>query len=279
MAKFPPHPARRPVLVAGASSGIGAATATALAELGYPVAVGARRVEICETLAEKIRADGGEAFAHRLDVTDTASVDEFVTAAEKALGPMEIVVSGAGDLEFGQGWEMDPEVFEAQVRVHLTGAQRLAHRLIPGMIERRRGDFVVIGSDCADRARPGAGAYNAAKTGVEVFARQLRMELEGTGVRSSIVRPGQTLTGMGMTATPEVVGPLLESWAKWGFARHAHFLRPSDLAAGVVAVVSTPRGAHVVMVEVQPEAPLRELVTPEQAAPQENSAAAAGGGT
>ncbi|MGW4351766.1 SDR family oxidoreductase [Nocardia sp. NPDC004582] len=258
MARFAPHPARRPALIAGGSSGIGAATAEALAALGYPVALGARRVEICETLAEKIRAEGGEAFAGYLDVGDTASVHEFVTAAEEALGPTEVLVSGAGDLEFGQGWEMDPDLFESQVRVHLVGAQRLAHRVLPGMIERQRGDFVVIGSDCAVRARPGAGAYNAAKTGVEAFATQLRMELEGTGVRSSIVRPGQTLTGMGMQATPEVVGPLLENWVKWGFARHPQFLRPADLAAAVSAVVSTPRGAHLVLVEVQPEAPLRE---------------------
>ncbi|WP_330183887.1 SDR family oxidoreductase [Nocardia sp. NBC_01503] len=256
MPRFAPHPERRPVLIAGASSGIGAATAVALAELGYPVALGARRLEICETLAEKIRADGGEAFAHRLDVSATDSVDEFVLAAEKALGPMEIVVSGAGDLEFAKGWEMDPELFESQTRVHLVGAQRLAHRVIPGMIERQRGDFVVIGSDCADRARPGVGAYNAAKMGVEAFARQLRMELEGTGVRSSIVRPGQTLTGMGMTAEPEVVGPMLEEWVKWGFARHPYFLKASDIAAAIVAVVGTPRGAHLVLVEVQPEAPL-----------------------
>ncbi|MEC3913854.1 SDR family oxidoreductase [Nocardia sp. CDC160] len=256
MARFAPHPDRRPAIVAGASSGIGAATAEALAALGHPVALGARRVEICETLAETIRAEGGEAFAGRLDVADTGSVNEFVSAAEESLGPTEIVVSGAGDLEFGRGWEMDPDLFESQVRVHLVGAQRLAHRVLPGMIERQRGDFVIIGSDCAVRARPGAGAYNAAKTGVEAFATQLRMELEGTGVRSSIVRPGQTLTGMGMQATPEVVGPLLENWVKWGFARHAHFLRPADLAAAVTAVVSTPRGSHLVLVEVQPEAPL-----------------------
>ncbi|WP_067701053.1 SDR family oxidoreductase [Nocardia jejuensis] len=258
MPRFPAHPGRRTVLVAGASSGIGAATAVALAELGHPVALGARRVEICETLAEKIRADGGEAFAYRLDVGDTASVDEFVAAAEAALGSIEIVVSGAGDLEFGRGWEMDPEVFESQVRVHLIGAQRLAHRVLPGMIERRRGDFVVIGSDCADRTRPGVGAYNAAKTGVEAFATQLRMELEGTGVRSSIVRPGQTQTGMGMQADPEVVGPMLEEWVRWGFARHPYFLRASDIASAVVAVVTAPRGAHLVLVEVQPEAPLRD---------------------
>ncbi|MBF6179048.1 SDR family oxidoreductase [Nocardia otitidiscaviarum] len=258
MPRFAPHPERRPVLIAGASSGIGAATALTLAEQGYPVALGARRVDQCEELAGKIRADGGEAFAQRLDVTDGASVDAFATAAENALGPIEIVVSGAGDLEFGRIHATDPDVFDQQLRVHLGGAQRLAHRLLPGMIERRRGDFVVIGSDCADRPRPGMAAYNAAKIGAETLARQLRMELEGTGVRASVVRPGQTLTGMGMNAAPEVVGPLLEDWVKWGFARHSHFLRAADIAAAVAAVVSTPRGAHLVLVEVQPEAPLSD---------------------
>lgn len=258
MPRFAPHPARRPALIAGASSGIGAATAVALAELGHPVALGARRVDVCQTIADKIIADGGEAFAHRLDVTDDASVDEFVTAAENALGPIEIAVSGAGDMEFGAAHAMDPERFLFQVNVHLVGAQRLVHRIVPGMIERQRGDFVLIGSDCAPEPRPLMGAYNAAKAGVESMALQMRMELEGTGVRASVVRPGPTQTGMGMDATPEAVGPVLESWVTWGFARHPYFLRASDLAAAVAAVVSTPRGAHLVLVEAQPEAPLRK---------------------
>ncbi|MFE9577912.1 SDR family oxidoreductase [Nocardia sp. NPDC006044] len=258
MPRFEPHPERRPVLVAGASSGIGAGTAVALAELGYPVALGARRVEQCADLAEKIRADGGEAFAHRLDVTDAASIDEFVVAAENALGPLEILVSSAGDIEFSPVHEMDPERFLAQVDVHLIGAHRLVHRVLPGMLERRRGDIVLISSDCAPEPRPRTGAYSAAKAGLEAMAQQMRMELEGTGIRASLVRPGPTLTGMGMNSTPEVVGPLLEAWKDWGFARHPNMLRPSDLAAAVVAVVSTQRGAHLVLVEVQPEAKVRQ---------------------
>lgn len=108
MPRFEPNPQRRPSVVAGASSGIGTATAYALAEAGHPVALGARRVAECEEIAEKIRSNGGEAFAHFLDVTDTASVDNFVIAAEKALGPIEIALSGAGDLEFSVAHEMDP---------------------------------------------------------------------------------------------------------------------------------------------------------------------------
>lgn len=259
MPRFDPHPERRPTIVAGASSGIGAATAVALAEQGHPVALGARRVEICEELADKIRADGGTAYAHRLDVTDRKSVEEFVTAAEEALGPTEILVSGAGDIEFGLIHEMDPEQFLHQVQIHLVGAHRMVHRVLPGMMERRRGDVVLISSDCAPTPRPRNGAYSAAKAGLEAMVTQLRMELEGTGIRASLVRPGPTVTGMGMNASPEIVGPLLEDWQKWGFARHPYMLRASDLAAAVSAVVGTPRGAHLVLVEVQPEAPLRPL--------------------
>ncbi|MGW4330072.1 SDR family oxidoreductase [Nocardia sp. NPDC004573] len=259
MPRFAPHPQRRPALVSGASSGIGAATAVALAELGHPVALGARRVEQCAELADKIRADGGEAFAHRLDVTEPDSVEEFVRAAEEALGPTEILVSSAGDIEFGQAHAMDPERFVRQVQVHLVGAQRLVHRVLPGMLRRQRGDIVLISSDCAPEPRPRTGAYSAAKAGLEAMAAQMRMELEGSGVRLSLVRPGPTLTGMGMNSTPEIVGPVLEDWKAWGFARHPYMLRASDLAAAVVAVVATPRGSHLVLVEVQPEAPIRPL--------------------
>ncbi|WP_241385671.1 SDR family oxidoreductase [Rhodococcus sp. CH91] len=258
MPRFEPHPERRPALVAGASSGIGTATAYALAELGHPVALGARRVEECEAVADKIRAEGGEAYAHFLDVASTDSVDEFVSAAEAALGPTEIVVSGAGDMDFALPHEMDPERFAFQVNVHLVGTQRLAHRVLPGMIERRRGDFVVIGSDCADVPRPRMGAYVAAKTGLEALVREMRMELEGTGVRASVVRPGPTQTAAGMSAPAEVLEPLLGDWERWGFARHPYFLRASDIASAAVAVVSAPRGSHLVLIEVQPEAPLRK---------------------
>jgi len=65
-----------------------------------------------------------------------------------------------------------------------------------------------------------------------------------------------------MDSTPEILAPVAELWTKWGFARHGYFLRASDMADAVVAVVTAPRGAHLVLVEVQPEAPLNPLPTP-----------------
>lgn len=106
MPRFAPHPSRRPALISGASSGIGAATATLLAAAGHPVALGARRADACEELAETIRKEGGEAFAHALDIGRDESVERFVAAATEALGDPEIAVSSAGDLGTDRVHEM-----------------------------------------------------------------------------------------------------------------------------------------------------------------------------
>ncbi|MCF6474172.1 SDR family oxidoreductase [Nonomuraea sp. MG754425] len=253
MPRFAPHPERRPALVSGASSGIGAATATLLAAAGHPVALGARRVERCERVAAAVRERGGQAVALRLDVSDSDSVKSFVAAARDAHGDPEIVVSGAGDLSAERVHELDPESFAAQLQVHLVGAHRLVSQVAPGMVARARGHVVLVSSGVVPVPRPRMGAYVAAKHGIEGMARAMRMELEGTGVRTSVVRPGPTMTGMGMTWDADTTATVLADWVAWGLARHPHFLRPEQVAAMIVTVVSAPRGSHVTLVEIQPE--------------------------
>jgi NAD(P)-dependent dehydrogenase (short-subunit alcohol dehydrogenase family) len=272
MPRFEPHPARRPAIVAGASSGIGAATATELASRGFPVALGARRVEKCQELVDQIRAHGGEAVALPLDVTDPESVKGFVHRATEQLGDIELLVAGAGDTHFGRLDKTSTDIFESQVQIHLIGANRLATAVLPGMLERQRGDLIFVGSDVALRQRPHMGAYGAAKAGLIAMVTNLQMELEGTGVRASIVHPGPTKTGMGWSLPPESIGPMLEDWAKWGQARHAYFLRASDLARAIAFVAETPRGGFITSMEIQPEAPLtsapaerQQLKYPEEA--------------
>lgn len=273
MPRFEPHPARRPAVVAGASSGIGAATAVELAAHGFPVALGARRVEKCQEIVEAIRAGGGEAVALPLDVTDPDSVKGFVHQATEALGEIEVLVAGAGDTYFGRLHEIDTATFESQVQIHLIGANRLATAVLPGMLVRRRGDLIFVGSDVALRQRPHMGAYGAAKAALVAMVTNLQMELEGTGVRASIVHPGPTKTAMGWSLPAESIGPALEDWAKWGQARHNYFLRASDLARAIAFVAETPRGGFVVNMELQPEAPLaeatehRQLTLGEEGAP------------
>lgn len=256
MPRFDPHPARRPVLIAGASSGIGAATAGELAARGFPVALGARRVDRCEELAATIRAAGGEAVALPLDVTDADSVDGFVRRATEELGDIEILVAGAGETQFGRLYETSTADFESQIQIHLIGANRLATAVLPAMVCRQRGDVIFIGSDVALRQRPHMGAYGAAKAGLLAMVTNLQMELEGTGVRASVVHPGPTQTEMGWTLPPEAISAALTDWATWGQARHSYFLRAGDLARAIAFVVETPRGGYVTSIELQPEAPL-----------------------
>lgn len=170
-----------------------------------------------------------------------------------------MLIAGAGDTDFGRLHEISTEEFEQQVQIHLIGANRMATAVLPGMVERRRGDVIFVGSDVSLRQRPHMGAYGAAKAGLLAMVNNLQMELEGTGVRASIVHPGPTRTSMGWSLPAEKIGPALEDWAKWGQARHDYFLRAADLARAITFVAETPRGGFIANLEIQPEAPLAEV--------------------
>jgi NAD(P)-dependent dehydrogenase (short-subunit alcohol dehydrogenase family) len=256
MPRFEPNPERRPAVVTGASSGIGQAVARALAGAGHPVVLGARRVSECEETAAAIRADGGEAVAVHLDLADGDSIDQFAKAATETLGAVEILVSNAAQNIAGTVLDTDADAFDGVLQVNVSGTHRLVRALVPSMTARRRGDIAFVTSDVVERPRPAMAAYVTSKWGLEGYVRSLQMELEGTGVRATIVRPGPTLTGMGMDWDPGVTGEVIEQWAAWGFARHSNFMRPAGVAEAIVAVVSLPRGVHATVLELQPEAPI-----------------------
>jgi NADP-dependent 3-hydroxy acid dehydrogenase YdfG len=244
-------------VVTGASSGIGEATAVAFAALGRPVVLGARRVERCAATAERIGAGGGSAVALPLDLCDDTSVDAFASGALDAVGEVDVLVSCAGDVLPDTAVGTPPDDFARQVQINLLGAQRLVTALTPPMIERRRGDVVLVTSDVVRAPRPSMASYVSSKWGLEGLARVLQMELEGTGVRCSIVRPGPTLTGMGMDWPSEVLEPVLEEWRRWGLVRHGGYLSAEAVAGAVLTVVQQPPGTHLTLVEVEPEAPVR----------------------
>jgi NADP-dependent 3-hydroxy acid dehydrogenase YdfG len=252
------QPERRPAVVAGASSGIGAATALTLARAGYPVALGARRVEKCAELVAEIEEAGGEAVAHPLDVTDEGSVAAFAAAVTADLGDVEVVVSNAGHVAPGTIHEVETERFAAEIDLNLLGAHRLVRAFVPAMVQRRRGDVLFVSSDVAVRPRPFMSSYAAGKWGLEGMVHQMQMELEGTGVRASIVRPGPTWSEMGTDWDDADAADVLNAWVRFGLARHPHFLKPAALAEAITTVVSAPRGVHLNLVEVNPEAPVED---------------------
>lgn len=255
---FPQHPDRRPVVITGASSGIGAATARVLATRGYPVALGARRVDRLAELVQDIRDAGGEAVAFGLDVTSDESVSDFAARVNAEFGDIEVVVSNAGMTAPGTVHEISSDRFASELDLNLVGAHRIAHAFVPGMVERRRGDLVLISSDVAVRARPFMAAYATSKWGLEGMAASMQMELEGTGVRVSLVRPGPTWSEIGNEWPAEEGAKVLESWIRFGQARHGHFMQPTALAEAIHTVVAAPRGVHLSLIDVNPEAPVVE---------------------
>jgi NADP-dependent 3-hydroxy acid dehydrogenase YdfG len=252
------QPDRRPAVVTGASSGIGAATALVLGAQGFPVALGARRSDKCEAVAAQVREAGGEAVVHPLDLTDEQSVSDFAEAVTAEIGDVEVVVSNAGQVGPGVVHEVDTERIRSELDTNLLGAHRLVRAFVPGMVERRRGDLVFVSSDVAVRARPFMSAYAASKWGLEGLAHSMQMELEGSGVRASIVRPGPTWSEMGSTWDEQDAADVLTHWVRFGLARHPHFLKPEAIANAIHSIVRAPRGVHLNLVEVTPEAPVED---------------------
>lgn len=244
---------RRTAIVTGASSGIGAATAVEMARQGWQVAVGARRADRIEEVAKQVDAAGGRGFAHVLDVTDTASIDAFCRATEAALGPVDLLVNNAGQNLSALIREASEEDLRADLEINLMGAVLMTRHLLPGMLERKLGDVVFIGSDSAANPRPYQSVYGAAKAGLEVFARVLEMETEGTGVRSILIRVGPTGTEFGSRMPADKLDDILASWKYWGVLRHLHWMSADSVARTIVRTVSIPlEEAYPTVVEVQP---------------------------
>ena len=245
----------RTVVVTGASSGVGAAIAAAFGTLGWRVAVGARRSDKLQETARAIDAAGGKAFAHALDVTSAESIDAFFTATESALGAIDVIVNNAGIGVPGRIHELGVADLERELATNLLGPLLVTRRALPAMLERKLGDVVFISSMNAVAPRPFQVGYTAAKAGVEGLAQALRMDLEGTGVRTVILRLGPTISEFGLGWDSDVLLGVIESWQRWGFMRHMGMLDAARVAEAVVAAVTAPRGVQFDVIQVNPEAP------------------------
>jgi NADP-dependent 3-hydroxy acid dehydrogenase YdfG len=247
---------RRAVVVTGASSGIGRATAQRLARAGHLVVLGARRDDVCEKLAAQLRAEGATAFAAHLDLADTSSIDKFVEAACYLVGTVDVLVSNAGASRPLASITVDPVTMRSIFDTNMVGAQHLAAQLIPAMIDNGGGDLVFVSSEVVGGvARPRMGAYSASKHALEAWVAVLQAELEGTGVRASIVRPGHTATNHTDGWNAPELHEMLEIWQRDGVMRHWNLLEPDDVAQVVASIIGYPARMHLRLVEVVPSAP------------------------
>jgi short-subunit dehydrogenase len=178
------------VVVTGASSGIGEATAVALAAQGARVVVAARRTERLDALVERIDSKGGHALAATCDVTKPERLETLRTLTEEAFGPADVLINSAGVRGGGEFTRLDYEKIEAHVRLNVLGVMFGTRAFLPAMLARGKGHVVNIGSLAGRFATPGNAIYGATKHAVVAFSEALNYETERRNVRVTAVNPG-----------------------------------------------------------------------------------------
>jgi NADP-dependent 3-hydroxy acid dehydrogenase YdfG len=235
-------------LITGASSGIGAATARALAGLGAAVAVAARRADRLEALASDIRAEGGRVLVLPLDVTDETQATDAVERTVSELGRLDTLVNNAGVMLLGPAVGAPLSEWQRMVELNVLGLLYCAHAALPHLLSaaedspRRVADMVNISSVAGRVARSGSGVYNLTKHGVGAFSEALRQEVTRRHVRVSLVEPGATSTELAGHNRPEVLQTLTQRFS--GMER----MQAEDIADAIAYIVTRPR--HVAVNEM-----------------------------
>ena len=239
-------------LVTGASSGIGAATAVALAGEGAAVAVVARRKDRLESLAEKVRGAGGTALVLEADVADAEQARGAVEHTVAELGRLDTLVNNAGVMLLGPVVGAPLEEWEEMVKVNLLGLLYCAHAAVPYLLQaaekapRQVADMVNISSTAGRIARSGSGVYNATKHGVVAFSESLRQEVTARHLRVSVVEPGGVATELQAHNRPEIREQIGARFSKMTV------LDAADIADVITYIVTRPRHVAVNELLVRP---------------------------
>ena len=176
--------------ITGASSGIGASLARKLAARGTEVAIAARRADKLEALVAEIEAAGGKARAYPLDVTDPVRTEQTIQEADDAIGGIDLVIANAGIGRSRRAKELSWRQCKPVINVNVVGAVATLVALLPRMAERDRGHVVGVSSIAQYRAFARNANYAASKAFLSTFLESLRIDLRGTDVHVTDLRPG-----------------------------------------------------------------------------------------
>jgi NADP-dependent 3-hydroxy acid dehydrogenase YdfG len=239
-------------LVTGASSGIGEATARALAAEGAAVALVARRKQRLEQLAAEIGQQGGPFVVVEADLTDQTQAAAAVEQTARELGRLDILVNNAGVMLLGPAVDAPLEEWERMVNINLRGLLYVTHAALPHLLRaaedapRGVADVVNISSVAGRLARAGSAVYNLTKFGVTAFSEALRQEVTGRHLRVSVVEPGAVRTELSSHLRPEVREQALQRFK--GVER----LEAEDIADLIVYTVTRPRRVALNEILVRP---------------------------
>jgi len=187
-------------LVTGAGKGIGKAIAIALAKEGVHVGLMARTEKDIRSVAEEIRALGVKAAVATADVSNRGDVEAAVAAIQQELGNVDILINNAGTATFGGFLELDPEVWENQIKVNVFGVYYVTRAVLPQMIERKTGDIINISSTAGKSGSPVTSAYSASKFAVFGLSESLMQEVRKHNIRVTAMAPSTVVTELAHSA-------------------------------------------------------------------------------
>jgi NADP-dependent 3-hydroxy acid dehydrogenase YdfG len=211
------------VAITGGARGIGKATATALVRKGARVAIGDLDLDLAERTATEL---GGGAVAFELDVTDRSSFERYLDAAEKELGPVDVLINNAGIMPVGVFADESDETARLMVDINIHGVIYGTKLALERMVPRRSGHIVNIASQAGKAGIPGGATYSATKHAVVGLSEAVRLENRDHGVEVSCVMPAvvNTELGSGLTDT-----------------RGVKKLEPEEVADAIVEAIETNR--------------------------------------
>ncbi len=229
-------------LVTGATEGIGRATALALGQAGYRVGICSRSGEKVEATLAELRAQGVTAAGAAADVADPDQVRHLVDQVGGALGEIDVLVNNAGVLIARPIEELTLEDWDVTMATNLRSLYLTTRLVLPGMRARRQGTIVNVASLAGRNGFVGGSAYSASKHAVLGFSRSLMLEVRKENVRVIAICPGSVATGM--LRDQAMLKP-----------DHERILRPEDVAASILHVLTLPVGALVSELDIRPTNP------------------------
>ena len=189
------------IVLTGASSGLGEATARLLSAQGATVVLGARRADRLQALAKDIEARGGKALALETDVTRREQVKALVDAAVQAYGRIDVMISNAGLMPQAPLEQLKVDEWDRMIDVNLKGVTYGIAAALPHMQRQKSGHFINVSSVAGHRVGPGFAVYAATKYAVRALSEGLRQEVKPYNIRTTVISPGAVATELPNTIT------------------------------------------------------------------------------
>ncbi len=234
-------------IITGASSGIGFATALALSKAGAKVAIGARRVDRLEELANKITENGGEVFYQKLDVTQKSECDNFAKAVLEKWNSIDILVNNAGLMPLSFFKNLKVDEWDKMVDVNIKGVLYSTASVINHMKDKKSGHIVNLSSVAGRIVFPAGSVYCATKHAVAAFSEGLRQEFSiRSNIRVTSIEPGVVDTELNNTITDESLKGFVEN------AKKMEALHAEDIANAILYAVDSPSHVNVNEILIRP---------------------------